>query len=165
MVIKIIKYVLIPAKRVAVLIGHDGCVKKELEKRGVNIKIEKTGVKISGNAISVMVAENVVKAIGRGFSPENAFLLFDEKNLLYIRPIELEKNQLKRIKARLIGTHGKTRKRIELMTNTKISIYGKTVSIIGKPEDIKICAEAVEKLINGSPHRFVYQYLEKRCRR
>jgi len=162
-VVKIIKHVLIPEERVAVLIGRGGSVKKELEKHGVKIAIEKECVKISGNALNVMVVESVVKAIARGFSPETASSLFNEENVLQIRPIELEKNQLRRIKARVIGTKGKTRKNLELLTNTKMSIYGKTVSIIGRPDNVKLCLGSIEKLINGSSHKFVYQYLEKRC--
>jgi ribosomal RNA assembly protein len=44
----------------------------------------------------------------------------------------------------------------------KISIYGKTVSFIGYPEQIQIMRTAVEMLIEGSNHGPVYSFLEKK---
>ena len=60
-----------------------------------------------------------------------------------------------RIKARLICT-----KVIEKLTNTNLVIYGKTVSIIGRHEDVINAKEAVKYLLEGAPHGNVYNFLE-----
>ena len=107
----------------------------------------------------------MIKAIARGFSPENAFKLLEED--VYLRIINLEeltntKKQLERQKARVIGRKGKARRYLEKLTGTKISVYGKTVSIIGKMEDVELAAQAITKLVKGSPHGKVYQMIEGR---
>ncbi len=156
-----ISKILIPEKRVAVLIGRNGRVKKDVEK-ATNVKIKIDGeITISGDAVDLMTAENVIKAIGRGFSPENAAKLLDENNTLCIIPLPDNRKELIRVRARLIGTRGKARRNIETLTGTSISVYGKTVSAIGSYENIEKAKEAIEKLIAGSPHRNVYKSLEQ----
>jgi ribosomal RNA assembly protein len=54
---------------------------------------------------------------------------------------------------------------IEELTNTYISVYGHYVSIIGKPEDVKLASNAVMMLITGSMHSTVYKMLEKARRK
>ena len=51
------------------------------------------------------------------------------------------------------------------MTGTKISIYGKTVGIIGPLDSLLDAKKAVESLLSGSPHAHVYSWLEKRQKR
>ncbi len=157
-----IKVVKIPEKRIGVLIGKRGKVKKEIEElTNTKIDIDKD-VRIEGDALDVINAENVIKAIGRGFSPEKAFELLDEENTLVI--IELPKNEkaIKRISSRIIGSKGRCRKKIETITKTYISVYGKTVSIIGRYDNVDIARIAIEKLISGSGHKNVYDFLERR---
>ena len=72
------------------------------------------------------------------------------------------KNHLLRVKGRVIGAAGKSRKVIEDLTDTKICVYGKTISIIGLPENVAACRRAIESLLQGSPHSSVYKWLEKR---
>jgi len=50
------------------------------------------------------------------------------------------------------------------MTATEISVYGKTVGIIGTIEQVKIAREAVEMLIKGVSHESVFSFLEKKRR-
>ena len=102
-------------------------------------------------------AENIIKAIGRGFSPKNAMELLDEEKTLYIIQISGNKASLERIRSRLIGTRGKARRNIERFTDTKISIYGKTVSIIGTYENVEKARNAVEKLMAGAKHKTIYK--------
>lgn len=155
-----IRRIKIPEERVAILIGKDGKIKKEIEKSTkTKITIEED-VSIEGDVIDVMTAENIVKAVGRGFSPETAIELIDEENCLVIIPLSDDKKQLKRLKSRIIGTRGKCRQNIETYTNTKISIYGKTVAIIGSYENVSIANQAIEKLIKGAGHKSVYKFLE-----
>jgi ribosomal RNA assembly protein len=156
-----IKTIRVPKQRVAVVIGERGKTKRTLEKEiKVKVSIEDQDIIIEGDALDVMTAENIVKAIGRGFSPEKAFLLKDENNVLFVIPLPENRNTLKRVKSRLIGTKGKCRKNIERLTDTFISIYGKTVSVLGPFERAERAIIAVEKIISGSPHSHVYKYLE-----
>ena len=162
----------IPKDRVAVLIGKDGKVKKEIEvETKTNIKVDsKEGdVFISGeDALGLYSCREVVRAIGRGFNPDIARLLL--KSDYCFELIDLKeyagksKDTLLRIKGRIIGSEGKTRKLIEELTESYVCVYGKTVSIIGSPESAALAREAVEKLLRGSPHSGVYKFLEKKRR-
>ena len=155
-----IKNIKIPDERLPVLIGRNGTTKKSLEKKTKTKILIGEEITIEGSSLDVLDAENIVKAIGRGFSPDISINLLDEENTLSI--IELPKNEhsLKRIRARLIGTSGKARRNIERLTGTYISVYGKTVSIIGKYHNVDLAEQALKKVIAGIPHRSVYEFLE-----
>ena len=72
------------------------------------------------------------------------------------------KNTMERLKGRVIGTGGKSREEIERLTDTYISVYGKTIGIIGEVEHVSLARDAVAMLLQGSMHKTVYQYLEKK---
>jgi ribosomal RNA assembly protein len=121
-----------------------------------------------GDPVALFKARDVVQAIGRGFSPERAFRLFEDGVVLsvidiadYVKP---SRNNLVRVRARLIGREGRTRRIIEETTNTYVSIYGDTVAIIGEEEDVRAAEEAVIDLINGAPHSAVYKKLNEYAR-
>ena len=106
-------------------------------------------------------------AIGRGFSPERAFRLFNEGEVLEVINltdviIGNDKNALPRVRGRIIGRKGRTREIIEEMSGADVSVYGKTVAIIGNPIQVEVAKTAIEKLAKGSPHGVVYKYLERR---
>jgi len=156
-----IKNIKIPEERIPVLIGNNGKTKKKIEMlTKTNIFVDEE-ITIDGDAINLLTAENIVKAIGRGFSPEAALELTDEEVCLAVIPLPKNKKELKRLKSRLIGTHGKCRRNIETLTKTKISIYGKTVSVIGSYDDVERATDAIEKLISGISHKNVYKFLER----
>ncbi|NOX71742.1 MAG: RNA-processing protein [Candidatus Micrarchaeota archaeon] len=152
----------IPEDRKAALIGRDGSTKRKIEKNAdVRLRIIENEVELEGEDINVISAREVVKAIGRGFSPRVALKLIDDDyQLLVINVKEYTTRQIESVLARVIGTKGKTRKIIEEYTKTRLSIYGKTISIIGTPHDVQIAGEAVEMLLEGAMHRTVYRYLE-----
>lgn len=164
-------YTRIPHDRVGVLIGPEGRVKARIEKT-FNVKLVIEGE--SGNVevilnpdqsdVSVIFTiANIVKAIGRGFSPNRAMMLGNEDFDLAI--IDLEEvvgtshSAQERIKGRIIGKEGKSRAIIEELTETQISVYGSTVAIIGNIEALPTAREAVMMLIRGSFHKTVYNYL------
>lgn len=162
----------IPRERVAVLVGKKGKTKKFIEKTtSTKLNVSKEGdIIISGNDnVSIFITTSIIRAIGRGFNPEKALTLWNEENSLEIIDIKkfsgASEKKLDRIRARLIGTAGKARNNLEMMTNTSISIYGKTISIIGKTEDVFLAKQAIEKLIQGSEHGNVYKYIEKQKKR
>jgi len=73
-------------------------------------------------------------------------------------------SDIRRVKGRIIGMEGKTRKIIEELTDTNICVYGHTVSIIGDIEQVQAAREAIQMLINGSPHNIVYRFLHRKRR-
>ena len=76
----------ITANRVGVLIGKGGATKQELEeKTKTTISIDSTEglVRVEGeDAVGALRAVEVVTAINRGFSPERAFTLLEDEDLL-----------------------------------------------------------------------------------
>ncbi len=164
-------HIKIPDERIGVLVGPNGSVKKTLEDRtGAELDIDsETGsvAVISGeDPLLSMRLVDVVQAVGRGFSPERAISILDDDMLMLdvmdLSNIANTKSGMARIKGRIIGKDGRTRETMERLTNSKISIYGKTVSLIGNPEQIKVTRTAIEMLIDGAPHGSVYSYLEKK---
>lgn len=162
----------ITKERIGVLIGKKGLTKHEIEaKTKVKILVdsEEGLVTIEGEeAEGFLRAVETIKAIARGFSPERAFLLLDDEDL-YLEIIDLSEiaeapGKMERIRGRIIGKEGRSRSQIEDLTSTEISVYGKTVAIIGEVERIKVAHEAIEMLINGIPHETVYSFLDKKKR-
>ncbi|MEZ0394029.1 MAG: KH domain-containing protein [Desulfurococcaceae archaeon] len=169
-------YERVPLERIGVLIGKDGAVKKEIEDRtGTKLSVDSTTGSVvieparpTTNADDVLRARDVVRAIALGFSPDRAFRLLDEDQVLVV--IDLKEyvgdkpNHIERIIGRIIGEEGKTRRIVEEVTGTYVSVHGTTVAIIGDYESSDIAKNAVELLINGKPHAVVYRYLEDRMR-
>ena len=155
-----IKEIKVAEDRIGAVIGNRGNTKKDIE-RYTNTALEIGDVvTISGEALDVLTAENIVRAIGRGFAPHRALDLLDENYTLVVLP--LNPKSATRIKARVIGTKGKTRVRIQKLTRTSLCIYGKTISIIGTYHRADLARDAVQKLIEGAPHTAVYEFLERR---
>jgi ribosomal RNA assembly protein len=159
----------IPEDRVAVLIGTKGETKRQIEEQsGCDLDVSKEGdVIITGNdGLKLFAAREIVKAIGRGFNPDIALLLTKPDYTLEF--IELKdiagksKNTMLRLKGRIIGKGGKSREEIERLTNTYICVYGKTVGIIGEVAWAALARQAIGMLLDGSMHRTVYRFLEKK---
>jgi len=164
-------YIRIPHDRVGVLIGPDGKMKSRIEKTfKVNLDIDGG----SGNVEIVLTIDqpdvsiiftvsNIIKAIGRGFNPERALLLANEDFDISIIDLEehvgVSKSAQDRVKGRIIGKEGKSRALIEELTETHMSVYGSTVTLIGNIEALPAATEAVMMLIRGSFHKTVYNYL------
>lgn len=165
-------YVKIPRQRVGVLIGFEGKTRRTIEdltQTNLNIDSEDGTVTISPqenmeDPLGVWKTNYIVKAIGRGFSPEMAIEL--NKDDIYLEVMKLtdyvgkSKKALERYKGRIIGRDGKTRELIIKMAEVSVAVFGKTVSIIGTIENVLIAKEAIEMIINGSRHKSVYGFLE-----
>lgn len=161
----------IPKERVAVLIGKNGETKSELEEytqAKIDVDSKEGDVKITGkDSLKMYAVKEVIRAIGRGFNPEIAKLLFKPDYVLEVIPLldfVKHKGHFERIKGRVIGANGKSRETIENLTGTYLSVYGKTVGVLGRAEDVVISMKAVESLLQGSPHANVYKLLEKNRR-
>jgi ribosomal RNA assembly protein len=154
--------------RIAVLIGKDGETKSNIERiLGVLINLDSK----TGNCEIIPEPDNpnymalkVVKAINRGFNPSKAVKLLEENvelevfNLLSI--LGKSEKRITRIKGRIIGRNGEMRKAIERFSESYISVYGKTISIISDYNNLQIARKAVTMLINGMPHHVVLKFLE-----
>lgn len=164
-------YVRIPQDRIGSLIGPKGSIKQlieELSTATLDIDSESGNVQVLSpeDPIRGMRAVDVISAIGRGFSPERAVRLFDD-DLLIFEVIDIPANtpkMLTRIRGRIIGSGGKTRVLIENITHVSLSVYGKTVAIIGYPEQTHVAKTAIGMLIEGAPHSSVYGFMEKKRR-
>lgn len=161
----------IPKERVAILIGKGGETKTQIEeatKTKLQIDSEEGDVIISGeDAIGLYSAREIIKAIGRGFNPDLAQQLLKPEYMFEIITMAdhaRTKNDAIRLKGRVIGEGGKSRKIIEDLTECNVSVYGKTISVIGKAENVPIARRAIEALLQGSPHKNVYSFLEKQRR-
>ncbi len=159
----------IPKERIAVLIGEKGTTKRKIQrltKTKISVSSDEGEVTVeSEDNYNIFITLNIVKAIGRGFNPDTALKLIKEDycyELINIHDFSgKSKKQEERIKSRAIGTDGKARRTLEKMTNTNISIYGKSIGIIGSLEDVYLAKRALEKLLNGSPHTNVYKWIER----
>jgi ribosomal RNA assembly protein len=161
----------IPLDRVAVLVGPKGSIKELIEEKStttINIESGSGTVEImdAKDPIKGMRAREVVHAIARGFSPEKATRLFEDDNLMFetidLSNIARTEKDMERLKGRIIGRAGKTREVFEELTNVRISVYGKTISIIGYPEQNAVARAGIDMLLKGSTHGPVYKFLEKK---
>ncbi|MDR3074683.1 MAG: KH domain-containing protein [Candidatus Methanoplasma sp.] len=161
----------IPGDRVGTLIGKKGETKRAIEKiSGIRLRIDEEGEILFNDEaegtdpLMALKIIDVLKAVGRGFNPDRALRLFEDDE--YLEVIDLKDvvgdrpNQLGRIRGRLIGADGKTRRIIEELTGCYMSVYGNTVSLIGNSVSLPVAKHAIELILNGSEHATVYHYLE-----
>ncbi|MFQ5762671.1 MAG: KH domain-containing protein [Candidatus Bathyarchaeia archaeon] len=161
----------IPTERTAVLIGPRGSVKRKIQeimKIDLIIDSETGEVEIRprrgmDDPTVPLKVRSVVTAIGRGFPPATALRLTNDDMVLEVLDLREftghSAGDMARIKGRIIGRDGRTRRIMEETTDTDISIYGHTVSIMGTVEEVQIAREAIIRLIQGSEHGAVYKYL------
>jgi len=162
----------IPQERVAILIGKKGEVKKSIEsdtKTQIKVDSLEGDIFIHGkDALGLYTAREVIRAIGRGFNPEITKLLLKQDYVFEMINLTeytgKSKNTLLRLKGRVIGKEGRSRKLIEELSESHISVFGKSVSIIGTAESAAMAKRAVEALLGGSTHANVYKWLEKKRR-
>jgi ribosomal RNA assembly protein len=137
---------------------------EKLEKlTGCKLKInEEISIEVEDPLLAMRIKE-VIKAFGRGFDFDVSLNLLDEE--YYLESINIQefsgksKKRMIVIKGRVIGREGKAKELIEKQTNVKIAIYGKTVSIIGKWEDVQKAKQAIESLLQGRKHSTVFRNL------
>ena len=161
----------IPVERVGAVIGKEGGTKRFLEKEmGVKLSVDSREGLVTVRSESALTADpfsamRVIEAIGRGFSPQKARRLLEEGTALEV--IDLRDyagrsvKSLERIRGRVIGEKGKSRRVIEELTSCHLSVYGRTVAIIGEASEVQLASEAVRSLATGSQHKTVYNTLQK----
>ncbi len=167
------QHVKIPQDRIGVLIGEGGETMREIERRAevrldidsqnYSVRIEQTGDPVRG-----LKAPDIVRAIGRGFKPDDALRLLEDDMMMFdvidIDRAARNKNDLERLKGRLIGKNGRTRELMEEITGANVVIYGTTLGIIGMPKQVDIVRTAAEMILDGAPHGAAYSFLERKRR-
>ncbi|MFC6989780.1 KH domain-containing protein [Haloplanus sp. GCM10025708] len=165
------QHVKVPQDRIGVLIGEGGETMREIEREAevrLDIDSESGSVAVEqvGDPVTGIVATDIVRAIGRGFTPDSALSLLDDEmrmfDLIDIEEVARNRNDLQRHKGRLIGENGRTRELMEELTGAEVVIYGTTLGIIGQPEEVQAVRRAVEMLLDGAPHGAVYSFLERK---
>ena len=160
----------VPEDRVGVIVGRNGKVRRRVEQlANVKIDVNSEGIvtitapENTENPVLAWKARDMIRAMARGFSPNKALsLIDDDAQLLVISLREVvgsSQSQMKRVAGRIIGENGRTRRVIEQTTETKISVYGRTVGIIGSMDAIVKAKTAIEMLIEGASHTTVFNYL------
>ncbi len=164
-------HIKIPKDRIGVLIGSKGEMKKLIEEIGrcqLDIDSKEGTVEIHPEdpLLGFRVRE-VVQAIGRGFSPEKALKLLEDE-MLILEIIDLTRSipekRLEHMRGRIIGKNGRTRQIFESLLGINMSVYGKTVALLGHPEQITAARTALEMLLSGANHGPVYSFLERKHR-
>jgi ribosomal RNA assembly protein len=170
------KYLKIPKERIGVLIGHNGETKKKIEKLSqTTLEIDSAEGEITidehetSDPLLRLIVENVIHAIGRGFSPEHAMLLFKEDMDFFIFDVHdyvgKKETHVRRLKSRIIGTDGKTKRTIENLTEAGISVYGHTIALIADFESMDVAKKAIDMVLTGSKHASVYRYVEREMKK
>jgi ribosomal RNA assembly protein len=165
------QHVKVPDDRVGVLIGEGGETMRRIESRAeVRLDIDSqtgaVGIETVGDPVTGMVAPDIVRAIGRGFTPDAALSLLDHDlrrfDLIDLAGKTRNENDLRRQKGRLIGEDGRTRELMEELSGAEVVIKGTTLGVIGQPEEVEAVRRATGMILDGAPHGAVYSFLERK---
>ncbi len=160
----------VPKLRIGAVIGKQGQTRRELEELAdCKITVDSATGDIditteNANPVTFYKLEIVIKAIGRGFSPEHARYLLDDNIVLNIinlhdLGIHTEKT-LETRKARIIGAQGTIRKFLEDSLDCYVSVQGRTIAVIGEASKIRIAHESIMRLLKGSNVASVKKYID-----
>ncbi len=157
--------VYIPHERIRRLVERKELIDKVEKLCKCKIVIDKNDdfMEVRGDAYEEYNAKNILYAFGRGFEMDIACKLHDIE--YYFSSIDLGQiissdKRIKQVKARVIGEEGRTKIYIESVSGAKISIYGDTVSFIGRIGEINEAETAVSTLVDGGTHRLAYAKME-----
>ena len=159
----------IPHERIEVVIGKGGKTKAEIEKKtstrlDIDSDTGEVGITTKNPDEKFIKAMSIVKAIGRGFSPEHAYRLLEPDCFMYVVGLDEMANsekQMTRKKGRVIGKGGRAREEIEEDTGALISVYGKTIAIIGNEDEINKAKRSIDMLLEGAAHEKVFDFLKR----
>jgi len=106
----------------------------------------------------------VVRAMGLGFTKEEAFNLFSDDQQLAIFDLAeiVPESQLRRVCGRIIGERGKAKLHLEKRLGIRILVLRDKVAAIGPPPRIRVFQEVLDRLLHGATHSSAYRHLERR---
>jgi len=166
------QFLRIPLNRIGAVIGIKGSIREQIERKTDTIiiidsdtgEVEVRPKKNLKDPVLLLKSRDIIKAIGRGFSSDQALKLANDDSFLEIIRLKSivgqSPNQLKRIRSRVIGTQGKTRQSVEELTGVAIVVSGSTISLIGDLEDMGLAKESIINIIKGSSIESVLGHLE-----
>ena len=138
--------------------------KKRLEKI-LNVKITNRGkeVFVEGKPEDEYSAEKVIDALNFGFLFSTAILIKEEDFVFEIINIKdhTKRKDLKRVRARIIGTKGKTLQTLHQLTKCFFELKDNYVGIIGDPEHLENAQDAIISIVKGAKQSNVYSLLER----
>lgn len=138
--------------------------KRRLQEK-LNLKITNRGkeVKIEGTPEDEYTGEKVIDALNFGFIFSTAMLIKEAGFVFEILNIKnyTKRHDLQRVRARIIGTQGKTLKTLSDLTQCHFEIKDNFIGIIGSPEHIENAQNAIISIVQGSKQTNVYCFLEK----
>ncbi len=160
--------ILIPSKR-AKLLKEDKSLLKSLEDMlSCKLSLHDNVITAEGEPINEYSAKEVITAFGRGFGINQVRKLLSDDyffSSINLKEALGKENRIRRIKARIIGTKGRTKEYISDVSGASISVFGNTVSFIGTIDEIKIAEAGVRVLIEGGTHKRAYRVIEAMRRR
>ena len=131
----------------------------------LDVKITNRGkeVTINGTPENEYSAEKVIDALNFGFPFSDAMEIKKHDFIFEVINIKdhTKRKDMGRIKARIIGTQGKTLQTLCNLTNCHFEIKDNFVGIIGSPEHIKNAQDAIIFIIKGAKQGNVYATLER----
>lgn len=162
--------------RIGVLIGKGGDTKRAIEEEaGCQLHIDSDSGEISAHwnddsdPIIRLKMPDLIRAIGRGMSPNRAIQLLDDN--VHLRMYDIREwvgrqpNQIRRMRGRVIGRDGRIRELVEELSGVEIVVYRSTILVVGDIESLSVGSAAVERLLGGAEHGTVLKFLEKEKRR
>ncbi len=163
----------VPSDRIGAILGKGGETKKWLEDTfKIRLIVDSRTGEVTIESLTetleteTLKAVEVINAIARGFSQERAARLKMDDTVLSIMDLRSyqgkSSNSLTRVKGRIIGERGRARRLIEELTHAEVSVYGHTIAIIGRLDEVKLAEDALDILASGGPHKVAYHLLEKR---
>ena len=155
------EHLLIPQKRAELL--DKKTLKKASEMLKCKIDVEGNEIMFEGAPYDEYNAKNILQAFGRGFELGKAYKLLNDD--YFFKQINLKdsyrnKDQMARIKARIIGSDGKAKEYIESVSGVDMVVFGSTISTIGKINELQAADAALRILIGGGKHKTAYSAME-----
>lgn len=163
-----------PFSKIGVVLRSKGEIKSRIESAyaasiEINVNSSTGNIECSfeSDGSELELAEKlreVLNAITLGFEPKKALNLIRDDiqlKIYYIRdlmPLKHAKHT-RLVRARIIGSKGTARERIEELSGTALLVDGHIVAIMGKAEDVAAAHHAVEMLAEGKAHRRAFGYL------
>jgi len=135
-------------------------LQKEL---GIKLTNKGKNVFVNGPADKEFVAIEVLEAINLGFSADRALELTQNGFMLqtvHIKDIT-KRHDLERVRARIIGTQGRTLKTLQNLTNCDLAMNDNEIGLIGPIQEMEDAVQAVTSLVQGSKQGNVYGRLER----
>lgn len=150
-----------------IIVNSPAKIKKAISviknKISVDISVTKNTAFIEGTELVEYNVGKIIEAIDFGFEAEDAVVLRNENYSLEFLNVKdhTHRKNLAEIRARVIGTEGKAKRTIELLTGSIIAIKGNMIGIIADADHLAPTVQGLTSLIQGAKHGNVFSYLEK----